>query len=1071
MLVTHTEDHLVEQPAIALFGELQWETANCFNEIFGSGGTLGRETSADVVLMPRLLTALRLLNPDLPHEAIAQAAQEIARDRSAMNPVQANREVYQLLKEGIKVTYTGDNGSQVFDTAQVIDWNNPTNNNFFLASQFWVSGDMYKRRADLVGFVNGIPLLLVELKKSHGKLENAYKNNIRDYKSAIPQLFWYNAFIMLSNGSWTKIGSTTAEWEHYGEWKKVDDESELGVISLETAIRGTCEKSRFLDMVENFVLYSDTGGSTWKLVAKNHQFLGVNSAINAVRHIRDNQGRLGVFWHTQGSGKSFSMVFFTQKILRKLPGNWTFLIITDRQELDKQIYQSFAKAGAVIEDENTVRAQDGEHLKQLLREDHRYLFTLIHKFHTRNGEAYPKLSDRSDIIMVTDEAHRSQYDEFAKNMRQALPNAAFIGFTGTPLMAGEEKTKEVFGNYVSVYNFKQSIDDGATVPLYYENRIPELQLTNDDLNDDLYRVIDNADLDEDQQDKLERDLARQYHLITRDDRLEKVAEDIVEHFTGRGYQGKAMVVCIDKLTAARMYEKVHNHWNSYLRRLEERAYKSSLSEFAILNEKIQYMKETDMAVVVSQSQNELAFFADYGIDFAPHRRRMVTEDLETRFKNAEDPFRIVFVCAMWMTGFDVPSCSTIYLDKPMKNHTLMQTIARANRVFGEKVNGLIVDYVGIFRDLQKALAIYGTATGDGAGGGETPVVEKDVLVELLREAFQHTREFCIERGVYLDTILDSEGFQRIRFIDDAAVNIADIVFPERDDSVEKIIINDEMKRQYMTLASNVTRLYKAILPDPGAHEFAAMKTLIAVIADKIRSLLPVTDIDNVMSAINQVLDDSIAAEGYVIRGGDETSIVDLSKIDFEALKAHFDKGRKRTEAEKLRRLITEKIIDMCALNRTRTDYYEELQQMIDEYNSGAANVEEFFRKLVAFAQRLTQEEKRSVSEGLSEEELAIFDLLTKPDPKLNGKEKQQVKLVAKELLAKLSNDKLVLDWKKRLQTRAAVLVTIEEVLDVGLPRAYSPECYQQKCDLVYQHVYDSYYGQGKSVYSGMSLPI
>lgn len=1065
MIISYTEDALVEQPAIALFGELEWETADCFSETYGHDGTLGRETPADVVLMPRLHAALRLLNHDLPNEAIIQAAQEIARDRSAMSPVQANREVYQLLKEGVKVTYTGDDGGQVFETARVIDWNNHTNNDFFLASQFWVSGDMYKRRADLVGFVNGIPLLLVELKKSHGKLENAYKNNIRDYKSAIPQLFWYNAFIMLSNGSSTKIGSTTAEWEHYGEWKKVENESEQGVISLETAIRGVCEKCKFLDLVENFVLYSDSSGSSWKLVAKNHQFLGVNNAINGVRHTQDNKGRLGVFWHTQGSGKSFSMVFFSQKILRKLPGNWTFLIVTDRQELDKQIYQTFAKAGAVIEDENTVRAQDGEHLKQLLREDHRYLFTLIHKFHTRDGEAYPKLSDRSDIIVITDEAHRSQYDEFAKNMRQALPNAAFIGFTGTPLMAGEERTREVFGNYISVYNFKQSIDDGATVPLYYENRIPELQLTNEDLNDDLYRAIDEADLDEDQENKLELELRKQYHLITRDDRLEKVAEDIVEHFTGRGYQGKAMVVCIDKLTAAKMCEKVRKYWDSSLKRLEERVSNITPSEGTILQEKIQYMQETDMAVVVSQSQNELAFFQDHGIDFAPHRRRMITEDLETHFKNSDDPFRIVFVCAMWMTCFDVPSCSTIYLDKPMKNHTLMQTIARANRVFGEKVNGLIVDYVGIFRDIQKALAIYGTATGGGTGGGETPAVEKSELVELLRDAIQQTREFCIERDVYLDTILDSEGFQRIRFIDDAAVNIADILFPEGDDSVEKIILNDDLKRQYMSLAGNVVRLYKAILPDPSGHEFAAIKTLIAVIADKIISLLPDTDIEEVMTAISQVLDDSIAAEGYVISGSEKTDIVDLSKIDFEALKAHFEKGKRRTEAEKLRKLVSAKVAEMCALNRTRTDYYEELQQMIEEYNSGAANVEEFFRRLVDFAQKLTQEEKRSITEGLSEAELAIFDLLTKPDPGLNKKEKQQIKLVAKELLEKLTKDKLVLDWKKRLQTRAAVLVTIEEVLDMGLPRAYSPEFYKQKCDLVYQHVYDSYYGQGKSVYS------
>ena len=1065
--LSYSEDVLVEQPAIALFAELGWETANCLNETFGPNGSLGRETPADVVLTPRLSAALRKLNPTLPNEAISLAVEELARDRSAMNPAQANREVYGLLRNGVKVSYLTDN-EEAFETVKVIDWNEPGNNDFFLASQFWVSGDMYKRRADLVGFINGLPLLFVELKASHKKLEHAYKHNLRDYKDTIPQLFWYNAFIMLSNGSQTKIGSATAEWGHFCEWKRVGSENEQGVVSLETAIRGTCDKARFLDLVENFIVFSDTGGAAIKLVAKNHQFLGVNNAIEAVRSIRDNHGRLGVFWHTQGSGKSYSMVFFSQKILRKLTGNWTFLIVTDRQELDGQIYKTFAKAGAVTEDENTVRAQDGEHLKQLLREDHRYLFTLIQKFHTREGGAYPKLSDRSDIIVITDEAHRSQYDEFAKNMRQALPNAAFIGFTGTPLMIGEEKTKEVFGEYVSIYNFKQSVDDGATVPLYYENRIPELQLTNADLNEDIYQAIDDADLTEDQENKLEREFGRQYHLITRDDRLEKIAADLVDHFAGRAYRGKAMVVSVDKLTAAKMYEKVRKHWDARLAKLEKQLTKCSYDEGFALRDKVKYMRDTDMAVVVSQSQNELELFRQKGINFAPHRRRLVTEDLETKFKNSDDPLRMVFVCAMWMTGFDVPSCSTIYLDKPMRNHTLMQTIARANRVFPEKVNGLIIDYVGIFRDLQKALAIYGTASHGGIGPGDTPVADKRELVQLLREAVEEVKEFCVERDVNLEAILSADGFERVRYIDDAAVNLVEIEFlDDVDDSVEKIILNDDLKKRYLTMAGNVARLYKAILPDPEAQEFAAIKTLVKVIADKIWSLLPETDISAVMESIEDVLDKSIATEGYVIRDTPETSrTVDLSKIDFDALKTHFDTGRKRTEAEKLRRIVSTKVAEMYALNRTRTDYYEELRQLIDDYNSGAANVEEFFRRLVEFAGRLTGEERRGISEGLSEEELAVFDLLTKPEIDMAEKEKAQVKLVARELLEKLKAGKLALDWKKRQQTRAAVRVTIEEMLD-NLPRVYSPELYQQKCDVVYQHVYDSYHGQGRSVYVGV----
>lgn len=694
----YSEDSLVEQPAIELFNELDWETANCFYEKFGENGTLGRETSSVVVLVHRLRAALVRLNPDLPPEAIALAIEELTRDRSVMSPANANREVYRMLKNGVKVSFRGKENEEIVRNVQVIDWNDPSNNDFFLASQFWVTGEMYKRRADLVGFVNGLPLIFIELKASHKRMEHAYRDNLRDYKNAIPQIFWYNGFIILSNGSQSKIGSMTAEWEHFAEWKKINSEGEEGIVSLDTMIRGTCEPARLLDIVENFTLFSEVSGGIVKLVAKNHQYLGVNNATEALQQIEKNRGRLGVFWHTQGSGKSYSMVFFSQKVLRKIPGNFTFVIVTDRQDLDNQIYKNFAGAGAVTEEQ--VQAESGEHLKQLLREDHRYIFTLIQKFYKKKGETYPMLSARKDIIVITDEAHRSQYDALAMNMRNALPGAAFIAFTGTPLIFGEEKTKEVFGDYISIYNFKQSVDDGATVPLYYENRIPELQLTNKELNEDLQNLIDEAELDPDQENKLEREFSREYHLITRDDRLEKIASDIVAHFMGRGQFGKAMVISIDKATAVRMYDKVRKYWKAYLKDLKAKLVKCEGSEKKELEEKIKFMEETDMAVVVSQSQNEIEDFKKKGLDIAVHRRRIVKEDLDTKFKDPDDPFRIVFVCAMWMTGFDVPSCSTIYLDKPMRNHTLMQAIARANRVFREKLNGLVVDYVGEWKKVN-----------------------------------------------------------------------------------------------------------------------------------------------------------------------------------------------------------------------------------------------------------------------------------------------------------------------------------------------------------------------------------
>ncbi len=1058
LLLDHSENALVEQPSIELLGELAWETANCFGEFAHGKSPLGRGSKGEVVLVERLRRALEKLNPKLPAEAIGLAIEELTRERGAMSLAAANREVYRLLKDGVKVTYRGgeEGDEEVVETVGVIDWKTPANNDFFLASQFWVTGEMHTRRPDLLGFVNGLPLVFVELKAPEHSAKDAYDDNLTDYKDTIPHLFWYNALVILSNGKEAKIGSITAEWEHFGDWKKINSEGEEGIVSLETMIRGTCEPARLLDIVENFTLFMEVRGGLIKLVGKNHQYLGVNNVMDAVKQIEQNQGRLGVFWHTQGSGKSVAMIFFSQKILRKLPGHWTFVIVTDRQELDEQIYKNFTSTGVVTEEE--AQATSGENLKQLLREDHRYVFTLIQKFRTEKYEKYPKLSDRSDIIVITDEAHRSQYDTLARNMRDALPNAAFIAFTGTPLMVvGEERTKEVFGDYVSIYSYQQSVEDGATVRLYYENRIPELQLTNECFKEEMEQILDDAvaEIDDEAtqeayEKRLEREFAREYHLITREDRLEAVAEDLVDHFLGRGFRGKAMTVCIDKATAVKMYDKVQKYWGRALRERKDELAGASGALAAQLREEIAFMEGTDMAVVVSQAQNEIKELETKGVDIRPHRKRIVEEDLETKFKDRDDPFRLVFVCAMWMTGFDVPSCSTIYMDKPMRNHTLMQTIARANRVFPQKECGTIVDYVGVFRDLNKALAIYGDPTGKpGGGDGGRPANPKAELVERLKHAIAETADFCKGKGFDVARIPEAQGFERVALLQDA---------------VEKVLVNDESKKQYRALANVVSRLYKALLPDEAANEFAPVCVAITAIARDDALKPPEVDILGVIKDVEDLLDRSIAAEGYVIDIEKAKQLVDLSEIDFEALKKKFAKGRKRTEAEKLRGAVASKLERMVRLNKTRIDYLEKFQQMIDDYNAGSVNVEEFFRWLVEFSQALNDEEKRGVAEGLAEEELALFDLLTKPDMKLTKGEEKKVKKIARGLLEKLKAGKFVLDWRKRQRTRAGVRLCIEQLLD-ALPDAYSNDLYEKKCESVYQHVYESYYGAGQSIYT------
>ena len=1055
ILMDYSEDTLIERPAIALFEKLGWETVNCFEETFGAFSTLGRETSNEVVLIERLQPALERLNPNLPQDAIQLAMEELTRDRSLMSMTQANREIYKLLKDGVKVSYRDQLGEEAYETVFVIDWKNPANNDYLLTSQFWVSGDFHKRRPDLIGFVNGIPLVLIELKASHIGLEHAFKDNFRDYKDTIPHLFWYNGFIILSNGSETKIGSMSAPWEHFNEWKKINSEGEEGVVSLETVIRGTCEKARLVDILENFILYADFGKGLTKLLAKNHQYLGVNSSFESVQQIRENQGKLGVFWHTQGSGKSYSMIFFAQKVMRKLPGNWTFVIITDRHDLDDQIYKNFADVNAVMEPEDRVRAQSGEHLKQLLREDHRYVFTLIQKFYTELGETYPVLSERDDIIVLTDEAHRSQYDLLALNMRNALPNAAFLAFTGTPLIVTEERTRQVFGDYVSIYNFAQSIEDKATVPLYYENRIPQLQLTNENLNEDMERLLEDAELDERQEEKLDREFSREYHLITREDRLEKIAEDIVLHFMGRGFLGKAMVIAVDKATAIRMYNKVRRYWNIHSAILQAELAICDIEDQLEIERQVKFMQETDMAVVISQGQNEIDDMRTKGLEILPHRRRMVMEDLDTKFKDPNDPLRIVFVCAMWMTGFDVPSCSTIYLDKPMRNHTLMQSIARANRVWGEKVNGLIVDYIGVFRNLQRALAIYGTGSGGEAGSVDLPVETKQKLVEALEELIGETKEFLSTLGVNLENIQTVDAFERVRKIDDA---------------VNAILINDETKQEFLAMASQVDRIFKAVLPDYAANRFGMDRKAIVVISERIKSLIPPADISSIMDAVEELLDDSIlrTKDGYVIKdSATSAKYLDLSKINFEALKKQFERSRKNIEAERLRGMLNSKLLKMIRFNKSRMDYFQRFQELIEEYNSGASNVEAFYTELISLARDLSLEEQRGIAENLNEEELALFDILTRPQVKLTPIEMKRVKDVARDLLTTLKTERLVLDWRKNQQTRAAVKLKIQEKLD-ELPEVYDIPLFREKCDVVYQHVYDSYYGAGRSIYVGVN---
>jgi len=1056
-----TEAELVERPALELLGELGWTVVDAYGETLGSAGTLGRDSIHDVFLTHRLRDALGVLNPEIPDLIRDEALAALTKDRSAMDPTRANREVHSLIRDGYRAEWRDDRGDAQFATLRYIDFNDSTKNDWLAASQVWVAGDLHRRRADTILFVNGIPLVLAEFKEIGRPVKAAYDENLSDYRDTIPQLFTPNAFVILSNGSQARVGATYAAWDFFGNWKMIDADGTRGVVELETAIRGTCAHDRLLDMVENFVAFIERPRGLVKSVARNHQVLGVNASIENLHRIRaEGDTRLGVFWHTQGSGKSLSMLWFTQKVLRRLPGAWTFVMVTDRTELDQQLHGEFADAG-VISREARVHAESAAHLRELLQADHRYVFTLIHKFRVDKaaGETeMPVLSDRSDVIVITDEAHRSQYDTLALNMRMALPNAAFMGFTGTPLMADEQLTRREFGDYVSVYNFADAIADGATVPLYYENRIPELQLVNEAFDEELTELLEAAELDEDAEGRLVRRFARQYALITRPERLRTVARDLVRHFVGRGFAGKAMYVGIDKAAAVRMYDLVQEAWAEHVAEL--RATHDSLPELERpwLASRIELMESTDMAVVVSQGQNEIADLAAKGLDIKPHRARMIAEPLDENFKDPTHPLRLVFVCAMWMTGFDAPSVSTIYLDRPMRNHTLMQTIARANRVFPDKDNGLIVDYIGVFRDLERALAIYGAANADA--NVDSPIQDKSDLVAALADSVTAVVELCERYDVDLDELRLASGFTFIAL---------------RDSAVEALLADEEVRTEFLAASRQARKLFKAVLPDPAAADHQSTVAVIRVLAERITDVARPerADLDEVTDAVDALLDRSVGAEEYVIRAAAEgieaDPLIDLSQIDFDALSARFA-GRKRTETDRLAGLLKRRAVSAARRNPTRFELVDRIEELIAEYNAGSLNIDEYLRRLISLSRDLSAEERRAVVEDMTEEELAVFDLLTKPEPVLDDTQREVVKASAKRLLAHL-HDKLVLDWRRKAATAADVHVTIRDVLEADLPAdPYPPELFNAKVQAVFDHVVSAYGDDGSSVYPADATP-
>ncbi len=1037
----YSENILVQNSAgKVLQDKLGWEVVFAYNEEkLGEDGTLGRKSYKEIVLTRYLKKALFENNDWLTDVYCDYAVKTLCAYTASATLMQINEEKYSLLRDGIPVQIKKPDGSFEIRNARVFNFDEPEKNHFLAVKEMKIhnQANLYRRRTDIVGFVNGIPLLFIELKKQSVDVSDAYYRNYTDYLDTIPQLFHYNAFLMLSNGLEAKVGTLGSKYEFFHEWKRLK-EDDVGAVDLETMLLGICDKNNFMDLFENFILFDHSGGRTVKIFARNHQYLGVNEAVESYKARKLKDGKLGVFWHTQGSGKSYSMVFLAQKIRRKFTGSPTFVILTDRDELNKQISDTFEACGCLSGKARQYIPSSGKNLHEMLKGNPSYIFTLIQKF---NNDSADPITPDHDIIILSDEAHRSQNGIFADNMCRLLPTASRIGFTGTPLFKYDNITERTFGSYVSIYDFKRAVDDGATVPLYYENRSDMLGIENPEINDELLEAVEAADLDVSQQAKLEQELAKDIHIITSEPRLDTIARDFVDHYSELWTTGKAMFVCVNKVTCVRMYNLAQKYWAEKIAALKKEIKYASQQEAQELQRKIDWMKETEMAVVISQEQNEIQTFSNWGLDIIPHREKMEKRELDKEFKEADNPFRVVFVCAMWLTGFDVKSLATIYMDKPLKAHTVMQTIARANRVCEGKSNGLIVDYIGVVKALRQALADY-TSSGGGKPGDD-PAPDKKELLEKIENTIKSIDSYMSDNGFSLKDLVDSDDFAKLALVQAGA---------------NAMCTTSEIKKRFEIQTRELFRMFKYVEKNEVSQETHSYKNAISEIYDQLQEKRKHADNSALMAQINEIV------SGYVTvtknEGTEESKKFDISRIDFDRLRKEFERVKNKNLLFKdLQQLVEERLERMLCQNPMRINYYERYQEIVEEYNkeNKKDEIAVVFENLMKLVDSLDEEQKRYVREGFdSDEELTIFDLLCK-DRALSKEEIKAVKKLSQDMLKKVKEQIHKLDhWRDKEETQSIISVMIRDILWSNLPESYDDKSIANYRQNIYEHIYNTY---------------
>ena len=997
-----TED-AVEQSILSLFEELG------FDRLFGpdispDGPQRERQSYGDIALVERLQSALERLNPHVPSSAIDDAVRKVTIPASP-SLIENNRTFHKQLIEGVPVQY--HNGERnVDDHVRLIDFNDPQANEWLAVNQYTVIEDKHNRRPDVVVMVNGLPLAVIELKNpadENATVKKAF-NQLQTYKQEIPSLFTFNELLVISDGLVAKIGTLTADWEWFMPWRTVDgvDVAPPELPQLDVMVQGVFDKRRFLDLIRYFIVFDDDGSKIIKKVAGYHQYHAVNKAVECTVQASSPEGdkRIGVIWHTQGSGKSLSMAFYAGRIIQH-PSmeNPTILVITDRNDLDEQLFGTFARCEGLLRQE-PVQAGSRSHLRELLSvASGGVVFSTIQKFFPEEkGDTYPLLSDRSNIVVIADEAHRSQYDfidGFARHLRDGLPNASFIGFTGTPIESDDKSTGAVFGEYIDVYDIQRAVEDGATVRIYYEGRLAKIELEESQkpkIDPDFEEVTEGEEAET--KESLKRRWAQLEAMVGTPKRLALIAEDLVGHFEDRlsAMDGKAMIVCMSRRICVDLYEaitKLRPDWHH-----------DDDNEGAI-------------KVVMTGSASDPLGWQQH-VRNKPRRKA-----LAERFKKSSDPLRLVIVRDMWLTGFDAPCLHTMYVDKPMRGHGLMQAIARVNRVFKDKPGGLVVDYLGLADQLKKALSDY----TEGGGKGKA-TIDQEEAVAVMKEKYEVVCDFM--HGFDCDAVLTGPMNERMAGV---AAGVNYVVTPLMDDEDP-----EDRKKRYMAAVTALSQAFALSVPHPDAIAIRDHVGLFQAIRAGVAKLIATggdgrKSSEEIDSAIRQIVSKAVASDEVI----DIFAAAGLKKPDISILSDEFleeVKGIKHRNLaiELLRKLLNDEISVRSRKNTVQArSFAEMLEQTIRRYQNRSIETAQVIAELVEIAKDMREAQKRGDQLGLTEDEVAFYDALEVNDSAVKVLGDDTLKLIARELVEAVRRN-VTIDWTVRENARAGIRVIVKRIL-------------------------------------------